>query len=354
MGLLEDYGWDNFYKTEYKKLNTELKPARVILQHSTFYRLMKKEGEILGESSGKIEFFAELQENFPVVGDWVLVEIFKNDNKAIIHKILPRKTIFSRKKAGKKFTEQIISANTDIVFIVSALDNDFNIRRTERYLTVTNKTKMKPVLVFNKTDLKKSYVKIKSQVDRIANDIEKVYISVKQKKGFKDLYPLLTKGSTICFIGSSGVGKSSIINFLMGEDIIKTGEVREKDGKGMHVTSSRQMYLLPSGAIVIDTPGMRELGLWDDEDGLDNSFTDIKEIAKSCKFRNCSHTCEPDCAVQDALEKNILPESRYNSYIKLKKELEYIKRKQQKRLSGNPKKEWKDISKMRKKRKEEL
>ncbi|MBU1076978.1 MAG: ribosome small subunit-dependent GTPase A [Spirochaetes bacterium] len=343
MGLLEKYGWNTFFEEQYIKLNSELQPARIIAQYSNLYRLITREGEMIGENSGKIEFNAQLQKDLPVVGDWVLVDIFKDDSKAIVHEVLPRKTVISRQKVGKRIEEQTIAANTEIVFIVSALDNDFNLRRIERYLTIVHRTEMMPVLIFNKTDLKKSYKKMRSEVDRIAGKTKQIYISVKKKSGFEELTPLLKKGKTICFIGSSGVGKSSIINFLMGTEVIKTAEVREKDHKGRHVTSSRQMYLLPSGAIVIDTPGMRELGVWAEEDDLKDTFEDIKKIEERCKFHNCSHTGEPGCAIQNAIANNDLSESRYNSYLKLKKELAYIRMKEE--GTGNTKKRWKDRSK---------
>lgn len=350
MSSIKNYGWDNFFQSAFLEKETPFVPARVIEQHANLYKIISKKGEFIAEKSGKFDFFAESKNDLPFIGDWVLVDIRKEDKKAIIHEVLPRKTVFSRKIAGNTFSEQIISTNTDIIFIVSSLDKNYNIRSIERYLTLVNKTKMTPVLLINKTDLKKSLVKIKKEIDEIAPDIQKIYISAKKKKGFEKLSALLTKGNTICFVGISGVGKSSIINILLKEDLIKTNEVRKTDHKGRHTTSSKQMYLLPSGAIVIDTPGMRELGLMGEDENLDNSFSDILKLTELCKFKDCSHTVEPDCAIQEAIDSNELPVERYNSYIKLKKEMEYIKMKQE--GMSNTKKKWKKTSKkMRKNRK---
>lgn len=347
MSKIKKYGWNKYFQDELDKIETPFIPARIISQHSNLYKVITDKGEYLAEKSGKLEYFAENEKELPVIGDWVLVDIFDQENKAVIHEIIPRKTSFSRKKAGKSFEEQVIAANTDLVFIITGLDHNYNLSRLERYLSIIDKTKIKPALIFNKTDLIRSTKKIQKEVKERIPDIEQLFVSAKKKRGFDDLYPLLKKGKTVCFLGSSGVGKSSIINILMDKEVIKVQEVRQIDSKGRHTTSSKQMFLLPSGSIVIDTPGIREFGLiGDKEENINEAFPDILELAKYCRFRDCSHEVEPDCAVRDALIKNELQESRYNSYIKLKKEIQYTQQKQQEKgKSSNPKKRWKDLSK---------
>ncbi len=349
--MIKKYGWNQYFQDEFENLNTSFKPARIISQHSNLYKVISEEGELLAEKSGKFEYFIESDRDLPAIGDWVLVDILGDEKKAIIHKILPRKSILSRKKSGKEISEQVIASNIDLVFVVSGLDDNFNLNRVERYVTLIKQFSIKPVLIFNKSDLKRSLVKIKKEVDKEFKDIDSFYISAVKNKGVEDLKPFLKKGSTVCFVGSSGVGKSSIINVLLGEDKIRISEVREADSKGRHTTSNKQIFCLPGGALVIDTPGMREIGLWGDDDKLESSFFDIIELSQFCNFNDCEHISEPDCAVLKAVNDNELSESRYDNFIKLKKELKFIQMKKDNLKPFNSKKRWKEINKNMKQKK---
>ncbi|MBN1897841.1 MAG: ribosome small subunit-dependent GTPase A [Spirochaetes bacterium] len=343
--MLERYGWNDHFQREYDKLDTPFKPARVTAQHKNYYHVIASECELVAEMAGRFEYLINSPEEIPVTGDWVLADIFK-DGKAIIHDILPRKNLFSRKRSGKELQAQVIAANLDLIFIITGLDHNFSIPRVQRYLSVVDFASIKPVLIFNKTDVAEDLEQKKQMIHESFNNIVSVFTSAINKEGMEEIKHFLKKGQTVCFVGSSGVGKSTIINGLTGEDRIRTKEVRQKDSKGRHTTSARQMFPLPNGALVIDTPGMRELGLWCDEDDLDHAFSDIANLAVNCRFRDCAHTTEPGCAVLKALETGKLSESQYKSYFKLKKELKYIKSKQSQKGSFNPKLRWKERSKM--------
>lgn len=290
--------------------------GRIISQEKGLYRLVSEDGEQLAEVSGKLRYSASSVSDLPAVGDFVLVNTFDTQSTAVIHAILPRKSIFVRKAAGTANTEQVVAANIDTVFICMSLNNDFNLRRLERYLSVAWNSGAVPIIVLTKSDLCDNTAEKLCEVETVAVGTDIVLTSGTEKDGFLTLLPYIKQGQTVAFIGSSGVGKSTLINRLLGEDRLETNGLRNDD-KGRHTTTRRELFLLKNGAMVIDTPGMRELGMWDSESGLDRAFEDIEQLALHCRFNNCTHTTEPGCAVKQAIMLGELSESRWNSYQKL-------------------------------------
>ncbi len=343
--LIHRYGWDSYADETVDLSDIPLQPARIIEQYSGIYTILSNAGRMTATLSGKFEHSLSTLSDLPTIGDWVMADILPEDKKAVIDHVLPRKSMFSRNKAGGQFRRQIIAANIDMIFIVTGLDENFNIRRIERYLTQIDTKRIIPILIFNKTDLiTDSLDIIKAEVDAALRSFRQIYISTITRSGYDELTAVLEKGKTVCFVGSSGVGKSSIINTLLSDEIITTKNVRAKDGKGRHVTSTRNIFLLETGAIVIDTPGMRELSIWSDTANLETTFSDILALEGECRFSDCTHTVEPDCAIQDAISKGILDEARYNNYLKLQKEIIYNKLKQEDSAARNTKRRQKNIS----------
>jgi ribosome biogenesis GTPase len=298
--------------------------ARVIEENRESYAVKTATHEMPAEISGKLRFTAESRENFPAVGDWVAVNTFDNEMLAIIHAVLPRKTLIARKSAGQRTEMQLIAANVDIIFIVQGLDHNFNPRRLERYLVVAHESGATPVVLLSKADLlsPQELQACKEEASAVSAGALVIAYSAGTGEGLDDIRRLITEGITVCLIGSSGVGKSTLINTLAGETLLQTGEVRENDSRGRHTTARRQMVFLPGGGILIDTPGMRELGLWHAESSLDQTFPEIAGLAEGCKFSDCTHTHEPGCAVRAAAEQGVLDARRFASYIKLRKEAE--------------------------------
>lgn len=343
---LNSFGWDNFFEKHFELYKAqEFEYGRITIENKTNYLIATGYGEIIGEISGKYLFEAEKQSDLPKVGDWVVISLFNNNTRAVIHNLLPRKTKISRKSADKKIDEQIIAANVDIVFIVQSLDNNFNINRLERYLTAIYQSGTRPVAVLNKIDLcgdvheKIELVKTRTGLDDILN------MSAKTGEGIDGMTKYISPGTTIAFVGSSGVGKSSLINFLAGYEKLKTNEVREEDSRGRHTTTRRELVLLSSGGVLIDTPGMREFGLWNTDDGISETFSEFEEFSELCKYSDCSHTHESGCAVLKALNEGTISEERYSNYLKLLKELRYLESKQNISLQLEEKRKWKTIHK---------
>jgi len=322
---LEELGWNEFHEKHYNEMKTQdTFPARVAKAQREKYWIYSSLGELKAEIKGKLRFNAESISDFPVVGDWVVAEMRPEGNAAIIKGVLPRISKFSRKVAGPITDEQVLVANIDTVFLVSGLDSDYNIRRIERYLTIACESNSKPVIVLNKADMCTDVQVKTAELESIAFGVPIVALSAIQKEGLEDLKKYIMEGTTIAFIGSSGVGKSTIINCLIGSEMLKVGAVRESDGRGRHITTRRELMLLPYGGIVIDNPGLREIQLWVNEDALDKAFGDLREYAVQCKFRDCTHLNEPGCAVKKAIENGNLDSKRFQGYIKLKKELRYL------------------------------
>ena len=270
--------------------------------------------------SGRFQYDAKTASDFPAVGDYVMAEL--SGDTAVIQVLLPRKSVFLRKAAGSAKTEQVVAANVDTVFLCMALNNDFNLRRLERYLTVAWDSGAAPVVLLTKKDLCDDLPAKLAQVESVATGVDIIIVSALEEDGCRAIVPYLTAGKTLAFVGSSGVGKSTLINTLLGEDRLKTNGLRNDD-RGRHTTTRRELMYLPCGAMVIDTPGMRELGMWDAGEGLSSAFADIEELAARCRFRNCTHRTEPGCAVRSAVERGELQEMRLLSYEKLKTENAY-------------------------------
>jgi ribosome biogenesis GTPase len=354
--ILVELGWNDLLANSCRKLiETGLQPARIITQQKNSFRLMTSTGELEAVISGKW-----LHDNqtgkYPSVGDWVAIKSPENGEIAVIESLLPRHSQFSRLAAGGRgrrsgaINEQVLAANIDVVFIVSALDSGrgFNLRRLERYLTVSWNSGASPVLVLNKTDLCKDTVSALNEVEKIAPGVPILAVSALHNRGLELIRQFISKGITAAFIGPSGVGKSSLINSLLGTETIKVNAVRESDSAGHHTTTRRELFLLPNGGAVIDTPGMRELQLWSDEESLDDSFHDIRTLAAQCRFSDCSHSAEPGCAVQEALVNGMLETGRYNNYLKMQKELHYLAARQSDRVRVEEKARWKKISQLQK------
>lgn len=299
----------------------ELTVGRITLQEKGMYRIRTSMGEQNALVSGKFQFDAQSPSDYPAVGDYVMVSCADLDT-AVIHQVLPRKSLFVRKAAGTSKTEQVVAANIDTVFLCMSLNNDFNLRRLERYLSVAWESGADPVVVLTKADLCGDLPQKQRDVEAIAMGVDILTTSAMESDGYRQIMPYITEGRTVAFVGSSGVGKSTLINRLLGEERLATDGLRNDD-KGHHTTTHRELLFLPNGAMVIDTPGMRELGMWDAASGVEQTFGDIEELAARCRFRNCSHSGEPGCAVRAALESGHLDARRWLSYQKLKNENSY-------------------------------
>ncbi len=321
---LEDLGYNAFFESNRKVLGlTDYLVVRVIAEYKEAYRVKGVNGEYLAKITGKQIFNSTKREDYPAVGDWVAITELDKE-MAVIHKILPRKTIL-RKKYSDKQEIQVIAANVDIVFIIESVDRDYNLNRFERYFVLANEGNIKPTIILNKIDLI-SEAELNSKIDQIKNrfnDIDIIPTSTITEQGLGELLSYMTKGTTYCFLGSSGVGKSSLINKLLGRDAIKIREISNSTGKGRHTTTGREMYFLENGGIVIDNPGMREVGIADASSGIEDVFGEITILSKRCKYIDCTHTHEPGCAILKAVETQKLDENKYLNYVKLKKEAEY-------------------------------
>lgn len=297
--------------------------GRILAQEKGLYRVIHEHGEQLAETSGKFRYEAAGVSGFPAVGDFVMLDCVWGRGNAIIHHVLPRKSTFIRKAAGAAVKEQVIAANIDTVFICMSLNNDFNLRRLERYLSICWESGAVPVVVLTKADLCDNTDERLTSAEAAAMGVDIIITSAIEEDGYQQVLPYIREGHTIALIGSSGVGKSTIINCLLGERRLDTNGLRNDD-KGRHTTTRRELILLPNGGMVIDTPGMRELGLWNAAEGLDKTFSDIEKLAANCRFKDCKHRNEPGCAVIAAIESGALTSERWQSYQKLRAENAYI------------------------------
>ena len=298
-------------------------PARVALEHTHIYRVFAAEGEWLARVSGRLRHRATARVDFPAVGDWVAIEPAAEGADARIRAVLPRSSRFSRRAAGDVTEEQIVAANIDTVFLVSGLDGNFNPRRIERYLVVAWDSGATPVIVLNKSDLADDIPAIVEEVRGVVGGVDVHPVSCRRPESLDVLRRYLGAGQTGALLGSSGVGKSSIVNQLIGHEMLRTSEVRASDSKGRHVSTARQLVMLPDHGVLIDTPGMRELQLWEASDSVGETFADIEERAARCRFRDCHHGTEPGCAVRAAVEAGEIPAFRLESFHKLLAEQAY-------------------------------
>jgi ribosome biogenesis GTPase len=323
---LADLGFDHWFQEKEKDLNRhDCQPARVVEVNRDSYIVKSEYGEAAAELTGALLYSLGSSADFPTVGDWVLVQYHNDYALAIIHAVFPRRSFIRRKASGRKIDYQMIAANIDVALIVQSCDCDFNVRRLERYLVMVSEGRIEPVLLLTKSDLVSA-----GTIDARTSEVRQsnigcriLTLSNRTGAGQDQVRQLLTQGKTYCLLGSSGVGKTTLVNHLLGEDRFDTRAVREHDGKGRHATARRQLVVLDQGAMLIDTPGMRELGNIGVDGGIDENFSDVLELAGKCRFANCTHTRESGCALLAAMEDGELGEERYRNYLKLLGESEY-------------------------------
>lgn len=340
---LTTFGWDEFFEANFKTYaSSGYDSGRVALEHKNFFRVYTQHGEVLAELSGKLRHEAVSRRDLPAVGDWVVMR--SEGGRGMIHAVLPRRTSFVRKSAGSRTEEQIVGANIDTVFLLTSLNQDFSLRRIERYLVIAWESGANPIIVLSKSDLCDRVDERIKEVQAVASRVPVHVISVVTGRGLEAIAQYFKRGQTVALLGSSGVGKSTLINQLAGDDHLKVQTVREHDDRGRHTTTHRELILLPRGGLVLDTPGMRELQLW--EGRLPQVFDDIETVAGECFFSDCRHQDEPRCAVREALGAGTLDTGRYENYEKLQKELQYQARRKDRLSEIVEKKKWKKLSRL--------
>jgi len=332
---LSDLGWNDFFETAYELVAKETwVPGRLIRETKINFSALLDDGEevdcVVG---GKVWHGATCDADLPAVGDWVAIELGGEDDEHIIRARLPRKTCFSRKAPGKSSQEQVMAANVDIVVVVTDAGADFNLRRMERYFTIVQKSGAKPVVLVNKSDLFEAEVneKARAEIQELAPEASVFVTSATRHEGLEVLTSFLDPGVTLTMVGSSGVGKSTLVNQLLGEEWLWTGEVNEVTGKGRHTTVARELVVLDDGGMLVDNPGIREVQMWTDEDTLRDSFSDVEDLTRQCKFRDCKHQGDKGCAIEAAVKAGALDGARYEGYLRLDEEIEELNFRRKKR-----------------------
>jgi len=322
MMILEDLGYNNKLEKFTKDNNlNNFEIGRVIAEHKERYIIKTTKGEFEAEITGNMRFSAKSREDFPAVGDWVALTTYESDF-AIIHKILPRFSIIKRQAVGQFGEIQIIATNIDYAFLVQAVDRDFNINRLERYLTICNSSKVSPIILLSKTDLINEHriSEILENIKLRIKNVPTIAISNKSQDGYDTIKATIEKGKTYCMLGSSGVGKSTLLNNLSGKSIMRTDTISQSTNKGRHVTSHRELIILENGGILVDNPGMREVGIADSTSGLEITFNMIVRLSQNCKFKDCTHINETGCSVLEAVEKGEIDKASYENYLKMERE----------------------------------
>jgi ribosome biogenesis GTPase len=337
--FIQDLGWDAYFEARWNECASDgFVPARVVSQQRGLWRVAGNFEECWAEPSGKLRREAEDGGDWPAVGDWVRVELPPGQRAGLIQGVLPRRSKFARKAAGKQVAEQVIAANVDVALIVAALDGDFNMRRIERYLAQCWESGARPAIVLNKADVCAEAQELAVQVDGMAMGAPVFLASAKTGEGVDALQASFARRQTMVLLGSSGAGKSTLVNRLLQEERQTTHAVRESDSKGRHTTTSRELFVMPSGTLIIDTPGLRELQLWNAAEGLTQTFADVDELAAQCRFTDCQHKSEPGCAVQAGIEEGTLDGGRLENWRKLLREQEFLARKLNPEIGATQKK----------------
>jgi len=338
------WGWNSYFDAFWSGGDWQNEvPARVIAQQRKFWRVAGDFGERWAEASGKVRLAADAGADWPAAGDWVAVEVHGADTPAVIQGVLPRRSKFVRKSPGKKMEEQVIAANVDTALLVSALDGDFNTRRVERYLAQCWDSGARPVIVLNKADACKEARGKAAEMERVRMGTAVCVVSARTGEGFAELEEFLKPGHTLVLLGSSGVGKSTIVNRFLGQAVQEVRPVRESDSRGRHTTTTRELFVLPGGALLMDTPGLREMQLWDAEQGVAQTFADIDALATQCRFGDCRHEGEPGCAVKAALDAGTVEAARLENRRKLLREQEFLRRKIDREARHEQKEQWKQL-----------
>lgn len=343
---LSSLGWDEAFAAAFQPhLSSDLQPARVVCAHKHACDVLTPSGLFSAVCTGKLLHETATTAELPVVGDWVALRPRLGETHGDIHAVLPRRTRFSRRAAGTRSEEQIVAANLDTVLLVSSLDQNYNLRRIERYLLLAWESGADPVIVLNKTDLHPDPATACAEVESVAPGVPIVGLSALDSTGLDALSPWLQPGRTLALLGSSGVGKSTLTNRLLGADVQLVSAISNNNYKGRHTTTRRELLVAPSGALVIDTPGMREIQFWQsDAEAVDETFADIEQLAADCRFHDCRHHGEPGCAIEAALATGELDEGRWQSYQKLQREQAYAARKADAVLDRAARQSWKKIS----------